>query len=699
MERKSILYVSLSMETAQSHRPILREIFSNDVDVYLYALQDRNSVLANVRFDVVLAAGVNSYAKCLEMFPRETVLCCARELAFPTFLDPVLRLPQGKKVLVVCETMEVAREVTLQLLHCGINHLDYVPYWPGSDQDVGAVDTAMSPGMTQHVPAHIKTIIDMQRRPIAMKTILDIIKILGVDNSYIDRYTAMNRRFVFETYRMLSEKEDQNIVLARCIEALVQAAGEAVIVTEDETVLHCSPAAAGLLGESRNRLLRRRLPAVVSTAPGARRDGEPTRGVLRRGSAQMPFSRLDLPRRHGEKGCLRVYFLNPGDARQPARESAPGRDEGHAAGFTFSEIIAESPTAREAKARAVAMAASPIDATVLILGESGSGKEMFAQSIHNASSRAAGPFVAVNFGAIPESLVESELFGYEQGAFTGASRSGKKGLFELAAGGTLFLDEITNASTLIQVKLLRVLEARRLMRVGGIKMIDVNARVITATNADIRDLAARGLFREDLYHRLNAFTLYLPPLRERPECLGALLAAFMRKRGLANPLSPAVREALHAYPWPGNIRELKNAVDYLTLKKDKGAVTLSDLPHFLRAASGAPLPGPSDAAAAAASAPAARAPDGRAHAEGGGTLPAPCVVGAAILRLFREHAARGETPGRKKMLAALAARGIRISAGRYLAFTARLAEQGLLSIGRTKQGCSLTEAGLRVLDR
>ncbi len=684
------MYVSLSMETAKTHRPVLNEIFSNEVDVYLYALHDRRSVLANVDFDVVLAAGVHSYAKCREMFPKEKVLCCARELPFPTFLDPVLRLPRGKKVLMVCETLEVARDVILQLLRCGINHLDYIPYWPGSTQDVADIDTALSPGMAQHAPPHIKNVIDMQRRPIAMTTILDVIKLLNLDNSYIDRYTAMNRRFVFETYQMLSEKEEQNIILERCIGGLVGRMSEAVVITDGDLVAYCSDAAAALFETTAERLLRRKLPASIALPSGkaAGTGQETVKGFLRRGGARVPFSRMALPHRQNEKKGFQLYFLELQEEKATARRQSAARCGGLVADFTFDDIIAESPAARAAKARAVSMAASPVDATILILGESGVGKEMFAQSIHNASARANGPFVAVNFGAIPESLVESELFGYEQGAFTGASRSGKKGLFELAAGGTMFLDEITNASTLIQAKLLRVLEEKRLMRVGGTKMVPLDVRVITATNGDIRRLVERGAFREDLYHRLNAFTLQLPPLRERPACIDALLRVFMAGRGIANPLSAAVRKRMHSYHWPGNIRELKNTVDYLTLKTDKGPVRIGDLPHFLRAAEENTAPA------------AGRERDPVAAAAGIGAVSRSlCPVEEALLCLFRDNAARGLRPGRRKMLALLAAQGITLSSGQYLQLTARLAGQGLLAIGRTKQGCRITEAGQRYIQR
>ncbi|MDA5109088.1 sigma-54 dependent transcriptional regulator [Brevibacillus thermoruber] len=208
---------------------------------------------------------------------------------------------------------------------------------------------------------------------------------------------------------------------------------------------------------------------------------------------------------------------------------------------------------------------STTKATVLIQGESGTGKELIARAIHANSPRAAKPMIPVNCGAIPETLLESELFGYERGAFTGAAGR-KPGLFELADGGTLFLDEVGELSMPLQVKLLRVLQDRTLVRLGGVEPVPVDVRIIAATNRDLRELIRRGQFREDLFYRLHVVPIHMPPLRERKEDIPLLVQHFLAKYGreLGKEgcyLSPAALDVLMAYDWPGNVRQLENTIE------------------------------------------------------------------------------------------------------------------------------------------
>ena len=209
------------------------------------------------------------------------------------------------------------------------------------------------------------------------------------------------------------------------------------------------------------------------------------------------------------------------------------------------------------------------EANVLLLGETGTGKELFAQSIHNASLRQREPFVAVNCGALPVSLLESELFGYVDGAFTGASRKGKKGMLEIADKGTIFLDEISEMDWQGQAHLLRVLEEHTITRIGDDKVIQVDVRVIAASNKNLRKLVEEGKFREDLYYRLNVLTLNIPPLREREQDLALLarhfLVQFGEKYKKAVELTPAAEQVLAGYPWPGNVRQLRNFCERLAV--------------------------------------------------------------------------------------------------------------------------------------
>jgi two-component system, NtrC family, response regulator AtoC len=226
---------------------------------------------------------------------------------------------------------------------------------------------------------------------------------------------------------------------------------------------------------------------------------------------------------------------------------------------------------------------APTNATVMIYGESGTGKELIARAIHHLSPRASKPFVEVHAGALPETLLESELFGYEKGAFTGAVAS-KPGRFEMANGGTLFLDEVGDISLGVQVKLLRVLQERRFERLGGTRSIDVDVRVVAATNRDLQQLIADGSFREDLFYRLNVVPITLPPLRQRQGDVPLLVAHFLEKhKAGGKTISNDAMEALSSYPWPGNIRELENTIERIVILSAHDELGMEDLPAEVRA--------------------------------------------------------------------------------------------------------------------
>src|SRR5512134_1076831 len=258
--------------------------------------------------------------------------------------------------------------------------------------------------------------------------------------------------------------------------------------------------------------------------------------------------------------------------------------------YTFASIVGESPATAAAKAEAER--ASRTDSTVLLRGETGTGKELFAHAIHAAGARRAGPFIKMNCAAVPAELLESELFGYEEGAFTGARRGGKPGKFELASGGTLFLDEIGDMPLPMQAKLLRVLQEREVDRVGGTAPRPVDIRVIAATGRNLEELVGEGKFRADLYYRVNVIPIRIPPLRERledvPEVAREILAKLAAEEGEpVRRLSPEALAVLASYAWPGNVRELRNVLER-TLAMSRGERILPEHlpPHLLRDSAG-----------------------------------------------------------------------------------------------------------------
>ena len=290
------------------------------------------------------------------------------------------------------------------------------------------------------------------------------------------------------------------------------------------------------------------------------RESESIRSVRDRhviiNATRIDYSTGDTGRLYTVKDVSEIRRLEESARRKLTEEHAIAR-------YTFDDVVGEAPAIRTCLAMARLMAES--EATILLEGESGTGKELMAQSIHNASPRRHGPFIPVNFAAMTESLLESELFGYEAGAFTGAMKEGSMGLFEAAHKGTIFLDEIGDAPLPFQVKLLRVLQEMQIKRVGSSRMTPIDVRVIAATNRKLKELADLGLFRRDLYYRLNVLPLRLPPLRERLEDIAPLAGDIYRKLSGREPGSffSLVMPALQRHAWPGNIRELRNLVHYL----------------------------------------------------------------------------------------------------------------------------------------
>ena len=274
---------------------------------------------------------------------------------------------------------------------------------------------------------------------------------------------------------------------------------------------------------------------------------------------------------------LKVVLRRASYLRQLERESeeqAKQREDS----IRFTDILGSTPKMREIFG--VIQRVAKTDATVLCEGESGTGKELVARAVHSHSPRRGGPFVAINCGAIPETLLESELFGHERGSFTGAHAQ-RKGKIEMATGGTLFLDEITEMSLPLQVKLLRFLQQREIERVGGREVIPIDVRVVAATNQSLDEALRGGRFREDLYYRLSVVTIHLPPLRERGEDVVFLANAFLRRNGQALKrkvrFSPEALEAIVKYQWPGNIRELENKVHRAVIMATSRIIGSADL--------------------------------------------------------------------------------------------------------------------------
>jgi len=379
------------------------------------------------------------------------------------------------------------------------------------------------------------------------------------------------------------------MIMASQLHAVMDAVDESVVAVDGEgRVTHFNLASERMFNTQRDEIVGQLLEDHVK--------GLPVREVLEGGG---PFSSREVSAiLRGRRSVHLLVTVQPiSDAsRQTVGVVLTARDfkETQKRAYelvssqkpiTFADMIGTSPAIVDLKKRSFRVSFG--DSTILITGESGTGKEVLTRAIHAASSRHDRAFVAINCGAIPESLMESELFGYEEGAFTGALKGGKPGKFELANHGTIFLDEIGNMSLYLQAKLLRVLQERQIERVGAVRPTPVDVRVIAATNRTLEDLMLKGSFAEDLYYRLMVIPLQIPPLRERPEDIPILLDHYRRyfNDRLGKKIEGFTDAALSLtrnYDWPGNVRELINAVEYVVNLADGTLIDVPNLPAQLR---------------------------------------------------------------------------------------------------------------------
>lgn len=366
-----------------------------------------------------------------------------------------------------------------------------------------------------------------------------------------------------------------------------------LVIDSDTTIVYANEAYAKILGVPVAKVLGRRLDKIEPKAAAIEilRTGKPSSGKDYLDSLGIDVVGNSFPLYNGESiiGCVST-FKNITEVVELNRELQQTKgvadylkeqlEQWEQLPLSFKEYVGQNSNLKETLVLAAKVART--DSTVLIRGESGVGKEVLAKAVHNSSRRKDMPLIKVNCAAIPENLIESELFGYEDGAFTGAKKGGKLGKFELAHSGTIFLDEIGDMSYTMQAKLLRVLQEKEFERVGGTKTIKIDIRVIAATNRNLESMIKKGTFRRDLYYRLNIVPLNLTPLRERKDDLLALAKTFLdqfaREVGHELTLSPQVVRFFQEYDWPGNIRELQNVLEHASIVCSGMTIEIYHLP-------------------------------------------------------------------------------------------------------------------------
>lgn len=545
----------------------IKELIGDAIDIKGAAADDLCT--GTIRDDLVLISSDAVYDAALSHIEAGTPFIVARRAVNYKEVGGIFSIRPGSRVLLVNDLERSTRETIELLQNLGFDYLDFIPYWPGQGIP-REFDCVVTPGEPQLVPCGIDNFIDIGVRILDLSTIYEL---LGHFNMLDTKSNLISVKYISDIVQLTKEVKyyaDTQKRIREQLETILNSVDEGIVETDRrDSIKLMNPRAEEMLsttscsGDSLN---------VIVSKYGIKG------GLADSGVYNIKDRELIVTKKEMEDSWLYV-IKDVSEVRELERKLRLRLTEhGNIARYSIADIITESRGMSKTVELAKKIAGS--DSTVLITGESGTGKELIAQTIHNLSKRKNMPFVAVNFASLPIELLESELFGYEEGAFTGAKKGGKIGLFEEAHGGTIFLDEIGDAPLGIQAKLLRVLQERQIRHVGGIRVIPIDVRVLAATNKEPSKLIEEGKFREDLYYRLNVLPIRIPPLRERTEDIIPLAKYFMKKHRKRMEIDQDAIKFLEGYTWPGNVRELENTVEYLCTVKEDGIVGVDDLPQF-----------------------------------------------------------------------------------------------------------------------
>lgn len=583
---KKLIMLSPGKTTSVNLAIQLEEVFGKYVKVEPYCFQD------DLDFDIANSLVVLSSPRIIDdriqaLIDKGLNYVVARRVINHRHIQGLLDLPKATEVLLVNDRAETTYQTIEQLQALGVNYIKYYPFYPGI-KSYPKLDIAVTVGEPNLVPHGVKKVINIGTRQIDITTLADIARKLGLIEVLGD---SLSSHYINEIIRLLNRINDnakEMKVISSRLETVANCLPVAILyVKKDGTIIVSNEKMYNLLGCSDKDIIGKDIKDVLPEMAMKNSEAQVEVIVIRDNTLFVTSNVIEG--RGSEDGIIYTFEerekieRNEHEIRRITTRKAIRTKY-----YTFDDIVYVSKSMEKLVEKAKTFAVT--DSTILIQGESGTGKELFAQAIHSASKRASGPFVPVNFASMPVSLIESELFGYEEGSFTGAVKGGKRGLFEEAHGGTIFLDEIGDAPLEFQCTLLRVIQERQVRRVGGIKEIPIDVRIIAATNKDLVEEINKGNFRSDLYYRLNVLPLRTLSLRERKSDILVLANYFLKKysknkiTSIDEILDENAIKALFDYDWPGNIRQLENAMEYLTVIGVKGRkLDKTELPEYITA--------------------------------------------------------------------------------------------------------------------
>ncbi|QAT63276.1 MULTISPECIES: sigma 54-interacting transcriptional regulator [Tissierellales] len=567
---KKIALITVDSKVMNSFMKQLNEVFKGEVviDSFKFDLNGENEFNLSA-YDLIVCSSKAIFKDVEKLVPPGKKIVVVRRAINLDKLNEVMKIKVGEKVLLVSNHPYTAEETIKLLRELGIDYLEYIPYYPGCKVEDAKI--AITPGGSHLVPGGVKKVIDLGVKIIDISSLVEIFFNLGLPLEETNLLTARYAKEILRHNKYISEI---NSILKTVIDVI----NEGIVVMDiSGNILFFNEGSKRILDIENDFNLKNisELSVERKNAEMFLNMKEYCNEIIKIGSKKVMFNKRLLKSEDNANGI--VLSLNDITRIQRLEYEIRknNRKKGFISKYTFDDLVGVNENL--INAINIAKKIAKTDLTVLIQGENGTGKEIFAQAIHNESKRKDGPFVAVNFSSLSETLAQTELFGYEEGSFTGSKKGGKSGLFEYAHNGTLFIDEIGDISPNIQVQLLRVLQEKEIMRLGGNGVIPVDVRIIAATNKNLKKLVEEGKFRKDLYYRIKVLSFRVPPLRERKQDIPYLVKYFFKKDGSKKHLTKEVLDLFNKHSWPGNVRELENMVYYIENIVEHDEVVIGDL--------------------------------------------------------------------------------------------------------------------------
>lgn len=580
--KKQVAVITRAKEIRNSMKDQIDMIFGELVETNIYSLEDKT--IDKLKKSDLYVVSSSAYEYLDEKFLKNKNLVIVDYTISKERKNFLKNFPKGTKAVFFNVSQKMCMEAIAMMYHLGVNNIEFIPAYPNME-NFPKNNLIITPAETKLLPkeAEGRDIIDIGHRILDANTIIEIALKLEFEHilyykkikEYLDT-VATNDYSLNKILEKATQSESQLGILMGILDIAI------IGVDKDNFICSCNEGAEKILNRKSINLIGNSACDILSCVPfGEVRETQKeirSRLVTVNGE-YVNLNITPVIKAENYMGAFAVLQRFKEEEQKQHELRRQLLNKGHKAKYTFDDILGESGAIKKIKEIAKKMAKT--NSAVLITGESGTGKELFAHAVHNYSDRKDYPFVAVNCAAIPENLLESELFGYEEGAFTGAKKGGKIGLFEFAHMGTLFLDEIEGMSPALQIKLLRVIQEKEIMKIGGDKVINIDVRIIAATNEELRKLVKENKFRKDLYYRINTLPIMIPPLREREDDVYLLLERFKTEIGADFKFTPKAKEAFKMYNWEGNIRELKNYVEFFNFMGEE-YINFEDMPLAIK---------------------------------------------------------------------------------------------------------------------